>query len=164
MDMKENIVREDRGKLLLYTLLHLCLTIFLMLLTIYVYGSGHFLLAFLSITGLWFSVKAMCRYGFRLVKNTPVCEFKRDEVILPALPKEQRHLKYRDIRAVKILRSSSSVKLFFSGDHVTHPSGWQYAGAVYLFQRKKLNDVQKYAMDCLHTHHISFEVVQKAES
>ena len=106
----------------------------------------------------------MCRYGFRLVKNTPVCEFKRDEVILPALPKEQRHLKYRDIRAVKILRSSSSVKLFFSGDHVTHPSGWQYAGAVYLFQRKKLNDVQKYAMDCLHTHHISFEVVQKAES
>ena len=111
--MKEYIVREDRGKLLLYTLLNLCLTIFLMLLTIYVYGSGHFLLAFLSITGLWFSVKAMCRYGFRLVKNTPVCEFKRDEVILPALPKEQRHLKYRDIRAVKILRSSSSVKLFF---------------------------------------------------
>ena len=45
MDMKEYIVREDRGKLLLYTLLHLCLTIFLMLLTIYVYGSGHFLLA-----------------------------------------------------------------------------------------------------------------------
>ncbi len=90
MDMKEYIVREDRGKLLLYTLLHLCLTIFLMLLTIYVYGSGHFLLAFLSITGLWFSVKAMCRYGFRLVKNTPLCEFKRDEVILPALPKEQR--------------------------------------------------------------------------
>ena len=164
MDMKEYIVREDRGKLLLYTLLNLCLTIFLMLLTIYVYGSGHFLLAFLSITGLWFSVKAMCRYGFRLVKNTPECEVKRDEVILPALPKEQRHLKYRDIRAVKILRSSSSVKLFFSGDHVTHPSGWQYAGAVYLFQRKKLNDVQKYAMDCLHTHHISFEVVQKAES
>ena len=77
---------------------------------------------------------------------------------LPALPKEQRHMKYRDIRAVKILRSSSSVKLFFSGDHVTHPSGWQYAGAVYLFQRKKLNDVQKYAMDCLHTHHISFEL------
>ena len=36
MDMKEYIVREDRGKLLLYTLLNLCLTIFLMLLTIYV--------------------------------------------------------------------------------------------------------------------------------
>ena len=83
MDMKEYIVREDRGKLLLYTLLHLCLTILLMLLTIYVYGTGHFLLAFFGITGLWFSVKAMCRYGFRLVKNTPVCEFKRDEVILP---------------------------------------------------------------------------------
>ena len=35
MDMKEYIVREDRGKLLLYTLLNLCLTILLMLLTIY---------------------------------------------------------------------------------------------------------------------------------
>lgn len=160
--MKEYIIHEDKGKLLLYTLLNLCLTIMLMMLTSYAYGTGHFLFAFFGITGLWFSVKAMCRYGFRLVKNTPVCEFKRDEVLLPALPKEQRHMKYKDIRTVKILRNKSSVKFFFAGEHVTHPSGWQYVGAVYLFQRSKLNDVQAYAMNCLHTHHITCEVVQKA--
>ncbi|MFQ7537237.1 MAG: hypothetical protein ACLRL6_07775, partial [Clostridium sp.] len=80
--MKEYIIHEDKGKLLLYTLLNLCLTILLMMLTSYAYGTRHFLFAFFGITGLWFSVKAMCRYGFRLVKNTPVCEFKRDEVLL----------------------------------------------------------------------------------
>ncbi|PWL68397.1 MAG: hypothetical protein DBY26_01930 [Amedibacillus dolichus] len=160
--MKEYIVQEDKGKLLLYTLLNLALTFVLILLSIYTYGNGYFLFAFLGVTGIWFSVKAMCRYGTRLIKNTPVCEFTSDQLILPSLPKEQRTMRYKDIKEIKILRTGFSVKLFFAGEKVTHPSGWSYAGAVYLFKKSKLNEVQKCVMECIKTHHIAYEVVSKA--
>ena len=145
--MKEYIVQEDKGKLVLYTLLNLVLTLVLILLSIYVYGNGYFLFAFLGVSGMWFSVKAMCRYGSRLIKSTPVCEFASNELVLPSLPKEQRTI--------------FTVKLFFAGEKVTHPSGWYYAGIVYLFKKSKLNEVQQCVMECIKTHHIAYEVVSK---
>ena len=159
--MKEYIVQEDKGKLVLYTLVNLVLTLVLILLSIYVYCNGYFLFAFLGVSGMWFSVKAMCRYGSRLIKSTPVCEFASNELVLPSLPKEQRTMRYKDIKEIKILRTRFTVKLFFAGEKVTHPSGWYYAGIVYLFKKSKLNEVQQCVMECIKTHHIAYEVVSK---
>lgn len=159
--MCEYMIQEDRKRLLMYTLLNLILTCLLLVLASGFYSYGAFLLAFLTITGLWFSVKAMCKYGSKWFKKTPVCEFLSDEVIIHTLPGGPRTMKYKEISEVKILRDAKSVKLFFGGKNVEHPSGWYYAGAIYPFQRSALDEVEMKSKECLEKHKVN---VRKVES
>lgn len=125
------------------------------------YSMGSFLIAFLGITGIWFAVKAMCKYGMKYVKHTPVCEFDKKGVILYDLSIGTQKMNYKDIKEVKILRDRKSVKLFFSGTDVKHPSGWYYAGAIYLFQRSLLDEVEQKSMKCLADHNVTVRKVEK---
>ncbi|NBK97086.1 MAG: hypothetical protein EOM05_09405 [Clostridia bacterium] len=159
--MNEFMIKDDQIKLLCYTLLNLMITIALMLITAIFYAKGIFIVAFFAITGIWFSVKAMYKYGIRFFKKTPVCEFKTEEVIIHSLPEDSNTMKYKDIKEVKILRDKKSVKLFFAGDQVKHPSGWNYAGAVYFFQRNLLAEVEQKTIQCLQEHHVNYSVVKK---
>lgn len=159
--MNEYIVVEDRTKLVCYTILNLILTVLLMIVSIYFYSIKVYIIAFFGITGIWFSVKAMCKYASRWFKKTPVCEFKSKEVIIHSLPEKNSVMKYSEIKEVKILRDFKSVKLFFSGDKVTHPSGWNYVGAVYLFQRGLLDEVETKVEECLKVHNVKVNVVEK---
>lgn len=159
--MNEYIVKEDRTKLICYAILNLILTVILMMISIYFYSVGVYIIAFFGITGIWFSVKAMCKYASKWFKKTPVCELKSSEVIIHSLPEKNSVMKYSEIKEVKILRDFKSVKLFFSGDKVTHPSGWNYVGAIYLFQRGQLDEVEAKVKECLKTHHVKVDVVEK---
>ena len=76
--MKEYVIQEDRGRLALYTGMFLLLMVLLMIASIAFFAVGWYLFSFLGITGLWFDVKAMFRYGNKLVRKKPVCEFGRD--------------------------------------------------------------------------------------
>ena len=67
--MKEYVIQEDRGRLALYTGLFLILMILLMIASIAFFTVGWYLFSFLGITGLWFDVKAMFRYGNKLVRK-----------------------------------------------------------------------------------------------
>lgn len=159
--MNEYIVKEDRTKLICYAILNLILTVILMMISIYFYSVGVYIIAFFGITGIWFSVKAMSKYASKWFKKTPVCELKSSEVIIHSLPEKNSVMKYGEIKEVKILRDFKSVKLFFSGDKVTHPSGWNYVGAIYLFQRGQLDEVEAKVKECLKTHHVKVDVVEK---
>lgn len=159
--MSEYVIMEDHKRLILYTLFNLIATLILVVLASGFYSYGAFLLAFLAITGLWFSIKFMCRYGNKWLKKIPVCEFSEDEIIIHSLPGDPKRMNYREIKDAKIIRDYKSVKLFFAGDQVKHPSGWYYAGVIYPFQRSLLDEVESNSIRCLEKHHIKVQKVSK---
>ena len=65
--MKEYVIPEDKGRLMFYTGLNLILTVLLMVVSIASYAVSWYLLTFLCITGLWFAIKTMFRYGKMLL-------------------------------------------------------------------------------------------------
>lgn len=159
--MKEYVIPEDKGRLLFYTGLNLVLMILLMAASIFSYAVSWYLVTFLCITGLWFVIKTMFKYGKKLLKNVPVCELKRNEITIHSLPGKARTLTYKQIKEVKLLRGRASLKFFFSGKGVDHPSGWYYVGVVYPFQKGRLDEVEKNVTECLRKHGISINVVTK---
>lgn len=154
------VIEEDRVKLALYTLANLIVTLLLMMFTMHFVGSL-LILAFLGITGIWFSVKAMFRYGKKLVLHTPVCEFKKKELVIYSLPRGPVTMQYRKIKEVKVLRDWKSIKLFFASDDVKHPSGWNYAGVIWPFRRKELEQTEAKVVELLKSHHLTVNVVEK---
>lgn len=158
--MSEYMIQEDRNRLLLYTVLNLLLTVILLVLAAGCYTYGIFILAFITITIIWFSVKAMCRYGSKWIKKTPVCEFHKDGIIIHSMQGKPRVMKYQEIREVNILRDRTSVKLFFAGDQVEHPSGWYYAGVIYFFQRSLLDDVEQKSIAFLKRHNVNVKKIE----
>lgn len=159
--MNEYIIEDDKTKLISYTLLNFTITIIFMIISAFFYSTGLFIISFLSITGMWFSVKAMCRYGKRLIKKIPVCEFNKSEVIIHSLPDENNSMKYKEIREVKIMEDWKSLKLFFSGEKVTHPSGWTYVGIIYPFQRNLLDETKENVITYLENHKVKYSIVDK---
>ena len=111
--MKEYVIQEDRGRLALYTGLFLILMILLMIASIAFFAVGWYLFSFLGITGLWFDVKAMFRYGNKLVRKKPVCEFGRDGLTIYYLPGKPREMKYRQVKEARSIRTRFTLKLFF---------------------------------------------------
>lgn len=159
--MKEYVIPEDKGRLLFYTGLYLLLMILLMLASIAFYTVGWYLTTFFCITALWFVVKAMFRYGRKFLRDIPVCELKKNEVVIHSLPGKAKVLTYKQIKEVKLLKGRVSLKFFFSGKGVEHPSGWYYVGIVYPFQKKRLVEVEKNVEECLKSHGISIYQVEK---
>lgn len=159
--MKEYVITEDRGRLVLYTVLGLAATVFLMLLTLFLSMIRLYLPIFITVPALWYSIKIMCRFGSKLIRKTPVCEFKKDKLIIYSLPGQPIEMKYKEVKEAKLLRGSASVKLFFGGEKVTHPSGYYYVGAVYPFQKKLLDEVEHKAVQCLAAHGIKVQIVEK---
>ena len=159
--MKEYVIEEDRGRIALYAALNLLLTVFLMLVSIAFYSVKQYLLAFFGVTALWFSVKAMCRFGKKLLTKKPVCAFERDQITIYSLPGRPREMKYSQVKEAKMMRGRSSLKLFFRGDQVTHPSGWYYVGIVYPFKRAALDGVEENVVKCLKKHGIEIKKIEK---
>lgn len=159
--MKEYVIEEDCGRIGLYTALNLLLTVSLMLLSIAFYAVNQYLLAFFGVTGLWFSVKAMCRFGKKLLARRPVCELGRDQITIYSLPGKPKEMKYSQVKEAKMMRGYSSLKLFFRGDQVTHPSGWYYVGIVYPFKRAALDGVEENVVKCLKKHGIEIKKIEK---
>lgn len=161
--MKEYVIQEDRGRLALYTGLFLLLMVVLMIASIAFFAVGWYLFSFLGITGLWFDVKAMFRYGNKLVRKKPVCEFGRDGLTIYYLPGKPREMKYRQVKEARSIRTRFTLKLFFRGDNVEHPSGWYYAGVIYPFQSKKLDEVEENTVNCLKKHGIDLVKTEKVK-
>lgn len=159
--MKEYTINEDKAKLVLYTIGNLVITLILMVITMYFFSTGIYLMAFFGVTGMWFSVKSMIAYGMRLIKKKPICSFKADEVILYSLHDGEIVMKYSEIDEAKILTDFKSVKLFFAGEKVTHPSGWNYVACVYLFKRSLLSEVQTKTIECLKSHNIKYSIQEQ---
>ncbi len=160
--MHETVNTEDKVKLVGYTAFWLLLTVVLMLVIAWFMGTEQILGAFLAITGLWFSVKFMCRYGKKIVVSEPVCILGTSEIEIYSLPGKTVKMNYRDISSAKIIRNATSVKLFLSGDKVTHPSGYYYVGVVYPFRRNDLDRVEQEITTRLNKHKIKAEKVSKA--
>lgn len=159
--MSEYVIKEDTTKLLLYTVGNLVLSLLLMILLGQFYIMGKYLLAFFSLTGLWFSVKYMCRYGMRLVKKKTVCSFGAKEVTIHSLPEGDKTFLYRDVDEVKILSDWKSIKIFFSGKYVKHPSGWDYVGVIYPFKKRELKEVEMQVTEVLKKHHVKVSKVTR---
>jgi hypothetical protein len=157
--MGEYIIKEDTLKLILYTVGNCILSFLLMILAAQLYIMGKFLLAFFTLTAIWFSVKYMLRYGIRLVKNKPVCSFNDKEVTIRSSSEKNKTFSYRDINEVKILTDWKSVKFFFSGKQVVHPSGWDYVGVIYPFKRNELKVVENQVVAILEKHHVKINKV-----
>jgi len=157
--MSEYVIKEDALKLILYTAGNCVLSFLLLILAAQLYVRGNFLLAFFTLTAIWFSVKYMLRYAVRLIKNIPICSFNDKEVTIHSSSEKDKTFSYRDIDEVKILSDWKSVKLFFSGKQVVHPSGWDYVGIIYLFKRKELKEVQDNVIEILKKHHVKISIV-----
>ncbi|MDO4262133.1 MAG: hypothetical protein Q4C82_08645 [Eubacteriales bacterium] len=161
--MSEYIIEEDRLKLLLYTLGNLALTLLLMLVCIYFANTRFYLGVFLGVTGIWYSVKYMFRYGKKLVRHTPVCEFHKHELVIHSLPRGSVTMQYRKIKEVRLLRDWKSVKLFFSSDEVTHPSGWNYVGVIWPFRRSGLDALEADVSRVLAGHRLTVQKTEKGK-
>lgn len=160
---KKNIIDDDYVKLFLYTFLDLILTVTLMFVIVWFYGHKQFLIAFLAMTGLWFSVKFMCHYGIRLIKHKPMIIFKENSIFLPTKAKDEQILNYKDIKEVKILKDWKSIKIFLLSDKVAHPSGYCYVGIVYPFKRYLLGQVEEEITNCMKQKHIKIFNVTKSK-
>lgn len=161
--MNEVIITDDQKKLLCYTIINLVLTVLLIIIASNFYTHNYYLSFLFAITGMWFSVKTMCKYGKCWIKKVPVCEFRDREVILHSLAEDDNTMQYGEIKEIKILKDKKSVKLFFAGDCVHHPSGWIYVGIVYLFKRKELEEVENKIKQCLDEHHVNYSVVDQTK-
>lgn len=159
--MSEYVIKEDTLKLILYTVGNMVLSFLLMILAAQLYVMGKFLFAFLILTAIWFSVKYMLRYGIRLVKNKPVCCFDDKGVTIHSSSEKDKTFSYRDIDEVKILNDWKSIKFFFSGKQVVHPSGWDYVGVIYLFKRNELQAVENQVIEILEKHHVKINKVSR---
>lgn len=160
--MKEYIIKDDRIKLSLYTLLFLLLTLAVMLVCAWFIAGANYLGAFLGATALWFSVKYMCRYGKKLLANTPVCEFLENELVIHSLPGKAKVMRYDQISEARIWRDAKSVKLFLFGKAVQHPSGYYYVGVVYPFRRHELSEVEQQITDQLKRKKVSLAEAKNA--
>ena len=116
---------------------------------------------FLGATGIWFSVKYMFRYGKKLFAGTPVCEFKKKELVIHSLPGNAVTMQYSKIKEVKVLRDWKSVKIFIASSEVKHPSGWNYVGVIWPFRRNELAKVEEEVMQVLSAHRLKVEKVEK---
>ena len=159
--MSEYVIEEDRVKLALYTAGNLFITIGLMFLCAEFLNQIFYLGVFLGATGIWFSVKYMFRYGKKLYNKTPVCEFKKKELVIHSLPGDAVTMQYSKIKEVKLIRDRKSVKLFFASSEVTHPSGWNYVGAIWPFRRNELDKLEAEVMQVLSAHRLKVEKVEK---
>lgn len=159
--MKQYVIEDDYLKLIIYTVINLVITILLMIVAALFCNEKTFIITFLAITGIWFSVKAMFKYGYRYIRKTPLCEFNKSEVIINTLPEDNRVMKYKDIKEAKILKDSKSVKIFFSGNKVKHPSGWNYVGVIYPFNRKEINNVENNVKHYLDLAKVKYTVIEK---
>ena len=155
------VIKEDPLKLILYTAGNLVLSLLLIILCGQLYIRGKYLPAFIAMTALWFTVKYMCRYGIRLVKKKPVCSFSDKEVTIHSLPGGDKTFFYRDTNEVKILKDWKSVKFFFSGKKVEHPSGWDYVGVIYPFKRDELEAVENQVTAILNKHKVKVSKATK---
>ena len=150
------VIEEDRVKLALYTAGNLILTLVLMFICAEFMNRIFYLGVFLGATGIWFSVKYMFRYGKKLFAGTPVCEFKKKELVIHSLPGNAVTMQYSKIKEVKVLRDWKSVKIFIASSEVKHPSGWNYVGAVSythldVYKRQGLDYVQSISLlPCRH--------------
>ena len=131
------VIEEDRVKLALYTAGNLILTLVLMFICAEFMNRIFYLGVFLGATGIWFSVKYMFRYGKKLFAGTPVCEFKKKELVIHSLPGNAVTMQYSKIKEVKVLRDWKSVKIFIASSEVKHPSGWNYVGVIWPFRKSR---------------------------
>ena len=67
------------------------------------------------------------------------------------------------MKGARSIRTRFTLKLFFRGDNVEHPSGWYYAGVIYPFQSKKLDEVEENTVNCLKKHGIDLVKTEKVK-
>ena len=103
----------------------------------------------------------MFRYGKKLYNKTPVCEFKKKELVIHSLPGDAVTMQYSKIKEVKLIRDRKSVKLFFASSEVTHPSGWNYVGAIWPFRTGELDKLEKDVTKVLSGHRLKVQKVEK---
>lgn len=152
--MNEIVIEDDYKKVFIYSFINFLLTVLIMLGIMWFYGHSQFLIAFLLITAIWFSVKYMCRYAMCFIKHRPVIIFRKNEIVCPNKEKDEQVIKYKDIQEVRIMRDRKSIKLFFKSNKTLHPSGYVYVGISYLFKRSNLNEVLDEIEKCLEKHNL----------
>lgn len=155
--MNEYAVLEDYKKLICYAVLHLLLTLCCLSLAVILYSMESYLLMFFTVTIVWFSIKFMSQYTVRFFKKKPICEFKRDELVLHTLSPNEKTMAYKDIEDVKMKRTTTSIKLYVRGAGVEHPTGIYYIRIVYPFQKQRLDEVAQHISKCLRKQHVLIE-------
>ena len=158
--MDEYVIYDDRIKLLFLTMGTISLTLAFIFLCAEFLNQVNYLGVFLGATGIWFSVKYMFRHGRKLIKNTPICVLKKEELIIYSLYPYPIVMNYKKIKDIKILEDSSSIKLFFSSDEIKHPSGWNYVGITWPFKRSQLAKTEKEIISFLDMHNLQATVVK----
>ena len=155
--MNEIVIEDDYKKVFVYSFINLLLMILIMLGTMWFYVHSQFLITFLLITAIWFSVKYMCHYAMCFIKRRPVIIFKKNEIVCPNKEKDEQLIKYKDIQEVRIMRDWKSIKLFFKSNKTSHPSGYVYVGISYVFKRSNLNKVMDEIEKCLEKHNLKID-------
>ena len=159
--MNELVIVNDYKKVFIYCFINFLLTILIMFGIMWFYVHSQFLIAFLLITAIWFSVKYMCHYAMCFIKHRPVIIFRKNEIVCPNKEKVEQIIKYKDIQEVRIMRDWKSIKLFFKSNKTSHPSGYMYVGISYLFKRSDLNRVMDEIEKCLEKHNLKINKISK---
>lgn len=144
--MNQFIIQEDYMKCSLYLIINGLLSILFFLLTVISLTYQKYLITFVGITTLWFTIKYMIRYGKILIKKYPICIFDSNGI---QINYDHQFFKYKDIIDVKIIQKKFSIKLFIKSLDVEHPSKYYYINIAYLIKQKKLSEIEQTIINIL---------------
>lgn len=158
--MENYIVLDDQKRTILYALGNTLLSILLLVGALICFATTFYLGSFFLLTGVWFTIKYMFSYIKRWIRKTPICEFKKhDMIVYPKTGKEIR-LRYKDVKEAKLIEKGNGIQLFIKGKGVTHPSGYYYIGMYYPFQKNKIQEVQRGVQKVLNKNNIQCDLVR----
>lgn len=165
-DVIELSVPEDRGRLLLASVVYLLLALVGLVLVAGGLGAtqitdnmGYLVLMLIGLPVAWFASKAMGKRFNRYAKKTNIIDFGQEHIFIyeKADPREAIVLKYRDIKKYQLIRQGSAIRLLFKGDWVEHPSGYYLVDINKTFSSETLPELENQIKEVMEAHHVRFK-------
>ena len=156
-------VEEDRARLLLQGVLYLLLAFFGLFLVLGGIGAtqiaqnvAYLTLVVVGLPVAWFSSKAMGRRLGKFARHVGVVDLCERGVRIYVSTDAKRALSvpYGDVKAYKLIRQGSALRLLLSGDWVAHPSGFHFVDINRPFMAGTLDALEEQILGILRAHHV----------
>lgn len=156
-------VEEDRTRLLVQGIAYLLLAFFGLFLVLGGIGAtqiaqnvAYLTLVVVGLPVAWFSSKAMGRRLGKFARHVGVVDLCERGVRIYVSTDAKRALSvpYGDVKAYKLIRQGSALRLLLSGDWVAHPSGFHFVDINRPFMAGTLDALEEQILGILRTHHV----------
>ena len=149
-------VEEDRTRLLVQGIAYLLLAFFGLFLVLGAIGATQIAQNVAGLPVAWFSSKAMGRRLGKFARHVGVVDLCERGVRIYVSTDAKRALSvpYGDVKAYKLIRQGSALRLLLSGDWVAHPSGFHFVDINRPFMAGTLDALEEQILGILRAHHV----------